>query len=862
MGTLTSGNSNRSLVIALVAALVVVISPKAHANVCSDLFKAEGPVEVTMALPKVPARAVSTTNMTPKEDVKPQLELLAELSELGKTGKTDSISVVLGETRSLLDFLTEDSSKNLAVQAPFTVMNAAQRMLALIYSQGKQSVRRQLTGEPIEVYPFFSGGLPLTNGFRVVGNEVPISEFVNNLKAQASGDRSGSSIILLVGSHGTGKSETLKLLSVAAEKLTSQEKTEFASYTYKWKNLGDIAELQKYVPTTEVNGKRTYADIEAPLGDSPFTLFPTEVQSLILAKARNSAEKLIDGMTPAPFATPDPISQFIRNEIIQHYTRIKGSALTVEEIVMKLAHHVEVKRQILGQAYNRMPLIDAQGNDIDVAGLFMAPNPVVRFASGAGPTHVMSWYLNGKILSGHGNAVLLDEFFRNPQELRDMLLGAFESRRLTVGGAPTVPFDAVMIAATNTANLDKVRQDKAGAAAADRFKITPARWSVFPNEIAQLLLTMKSSELRQQSLSEEGAPVTRANINDLLPRVEGNTRIVTPDYRYRIFFGEGARKVEVAPHTIMLMSEIISATRMELDPNKAEREFKGKILGSNLLRSPIDRLKLYEGTKPEVQPDEIRELVEVGILLKEGESGISARDAGRWLTAAIEAAANDRTGYTLTPGVLLRTFRKMLSEGSITSPSTKERLRWMELGTEVVQQMLLPRLNQDISRALANGDRVVNDAYRDFLDESFVLDNNPNATSYISERSGQERPIDRERRQAIEEIYRRANGRPLNISQISIFHTRQKMMNDDAPFVPDSALLDAIATYYAKLNTKIAGFQALVEYERTGTGTDDVKSAHASLVSALRAMGYNEVAIRDALMLLNDQKSRSQPVEQ
>jgi len=27
-------------------------------------------------------------------------------------------------------------------------------------------------------------------------------------------------------------------------------------------------------------------------------------------------------------------------------------------------------------------------------------------------------------------------------------------------------------------------------------------------------------------------------------------------------------------------------------------------------------------------------------------------------------------------------------------------------------------------------------------------------------------------------------------------------------------------------------------------------------------MGYNEVAIRDALMLLNDQKSRSQPVEQ
>ncbi|CAN5603143.1 hypothetical protein BH10BDE1_BH10BDE1_20780 [soil metagenome] len=837
----------------------------AHGQSCDQLFYSDetaphvgGAPNPVLRIPipdVVPARAeVDRTLMTEPEDVKPILELLSGLDNMSQT---DATAVVLGERRSLFDFLVADDSKNIAVASPFTVMNAAQRMIAMIYSQGKQTVRMQLTGEPIEIYPFFSSGVALTNGFRVIGNERPLAEFVNNLKAQAKGDRSGSSIVLLVGSHGTGKSETLKLLAIAAEKLTSQVDPQYATYTYKWTNLGDIPELHRFLPTNEIGGVKTYADVEAPLGDSPFTLFPPEVQALIVAKAKKSVESITDGLAPAPFPTADPISQFIRNEIIQHYSRVVYKrSLTTKEIVDVLAKHVEVKRQILGQSHGRMPLIDAQGNDIDVAGLFMSPNPVVRFASGAGPTHVMAWYLNGKVLTSHGNAALFDEWFRNPAEFRDMMLGAFESRRLTVGGAPTVPFDSVMIAATNTANLDDVRSDAKGAAAADRFKITPMRWSVFPGEIAQLLLAMKGSDLYQQDLSVEDAPFTMAKLDDLLPRTEGTSKTKSSDYRYRIFFGEGAKKVQVAPHTIMLMAEIIAASRMETDPQKAEKVFSGKILGSNLLRNPVDRLRLYEGSKPEVQADEIRELSEVSILLKEGESGISARDAGRWLTQAIESAATERTGYTLTPGVVLRTLRSMLNNGSISSASTKERLKWLELAKEVVAKLLIPRLDMDISRALANGDRVVNEAYFDILDEMFAIHKNEDATTYTSA-NGQERGIDRDRMGQIREMYKQKNGRALSVDQIAIFHSQQRS-GGKMDMTPDEALLDAVAAYYAKINTQVAGFAALVEYERTGIGQDDVKAAHSSLVSALRAMGYNEVAIRDALMLINDQRSRNE----
>ncbi len=872
-------SATKAGLLALVSALSVAYSQNVRAQSCDQLFSSTtrgnaaaqaAPVVGAVPNPALripipnsgPARTeVDRSTMTDAEDVKPILELLAGMTNMTQT---DASSLVLGERRSLLDFLAADDSKNLAVQSPFTVMNAAQRMIAMVYSQGKKTVRMQLTGEEIDMYPFFSGGVELTNGFRVIGNERPLAEFVSNLKAQANGDRSGSSIVLLVGSHGTGKSETLKLLAIAAEKLTSQQSPKYATYTYKWTNLGDIPELHRFLPTTEANGQKVFADVEAPLGDSPYTLFPPEVQALIREKAKKSVEGITEGLAPAPFANPDPISQFIRNAVIQHYAQnVYRRPLTTMDIVTVLAKHTEVKRQILGQSYGRMPLIDAQGNDIDVSGLFMSPNPVVRFASGAGPTHPMSWYLNGKILTSHGNAVLFDEFFRNPAEFRDMMLGAFESRRLTVGGAPTVPFDSVMIAATNTANLDEVRSEAKGVASADRFAITPMRWSLFPGEIAQLLLAMKRSDLYQQDLSVEDAPIVRANLDDLLPRTEGTAKVKTSDYRYRIFFGEGSKKVHVAPHTIMLMAEIIAATRMETNPQKAEKEISGgKILGSNLLRNPIDRLRLYEGSKPEVQADEIRELSEVGVLLKEGESGISARDAGRWLTKAIERAANERTGYTLTPGVVLRTMRAMLNDGSITSPSTKERLRWLELSREVVAQMLVPRLDLDISRALANGDRVVNEAYFDILDEMYAVHKNENATTYTSSTNGQERGIDRDRLRQIREIYRKKNGRALSVDQIAIFHSQQKSAGGKAGMTPDESLLDAVAAYYAKINTQLARFDALVDYERTGIGQDDVKAAHTSLISALRAMGYNEVATRDALMFINDQKSRSTAPEQ
>ncbi len=795
-------------------------------------------------------------NVTSENDMAKMIRVI--VGEENKEASEDSSHIFL-EKRALTDFLKADD-ENLVLRAPFTVMNAAQRILDLIYSQGVKKIKLPITGEEVDFYPFFSEGNAITNGKLIVGNEKVIAQVVNNIRAQAQGDRSAVSIPLLEGSHGTGKTELLKLLSIGVENLTAKSDSKFANYTYSWVRLGEIPSLHRFIPSTNEGGSRVYADLGSPLGDSPVVLFPPEIQKALIKKSTKTVQALVS-MDPTPVLKLDPISFFIRSQIVQHYSEKRGHPLSANEIVEVLNDHVVVRRQVIGRTYGNMPLIEKQPDDLDIAGLFMTPNPVVRFASGEGPTHPMAWYFNGKILSGHGNAIQFDELLRNPPALRDMLLGVFESREVSVGGAQTVPFDPVILASTNSANIQEVKQQKNGTGDAilDRLTPMPMRWSALPSQIIQLLILGKQKETYQQPLKEgEEHPVTGGKIYDLVPRQEGLNRLVTSDYRYRIWFGSGADKVEVAPHTLLMMSEIIAASRMRTNPEKAAQVFQGKIVGSNLLINPIDRLRLYEGTRPDVTRDEIRELTEVTKLLKEGESGISARDAGKWLSNAIAAARGGRAGNTLTPGVALATFREMLTDEAISSPSNKVRLEWLGLADEVVAQMLIPRLDGDISKALANGEQVVKSAYWDILQEMWAISLNPEATTYISETGGQERPIDRERLAAIKEIYKQKNGRTLNEGQIAVFHANQKGLGiKEVGRVPDESLLDAIAQYYAKLTERVAGFGALIEFERTGIGNDDVKMAHTSLISALKAMGYNEVAVKDALMLINDQRSRN-----
>lgn len=883
MGKLTSGRVNRFFSVGLLAA-AVVMAEGAHAaktKSCEDIFGNKNTVSTEPTIPvpstkrsvRTPAEtaalpaAKSSQRMLPVStegkghftppfafslDLKSDIRMLASLKKIDST--PEPIAKLLSERRRLTDFLLEDDAENLAVRSPFTVMNAGQRVLSMIYAEGARKIRLQMTGEEVTDYKFFSTGPEVTNGKRIVDAVKPTSEFVRNVKAQARKVRTGSSVPLLVGSGGTGKSEFLELLATAMEKKTSSSDPTFASYTFTWVNLEDIGSLHPFLISFTKDDRTAFQDIEAPLGDSPFVLFPKEVQKVIVEKAAKSVGKITEGMKPRPFEPADPLSAVLRQHVIEHYAKLVGHDLNPLEIVQALDRHIVVRRQIIGPSYGRLPLIDASGNDIDVAGLFMSMNPQNRFGA-AGPSSPFSWNYSGKILNGHGNVVQFDELLRNPKELIDMLLGAFESRRLSVNGAPTVPFDALIVAATNTENLIEFANSGTGAAGIDRYGITPMRWSLFPNRIGELALVMNMKELYQQDLTVEDAPIVRGDINDLFPLVQGSDQIITPDHRRRVFLGEGPDRVEVAPYTLLLMAEIATATRLHTDETKAQRAIgNAQILGNTIFRNPVDRIRLLEG-RLAATAEEIRELSEISELLKEGESGISARDVARWLESAAEDAR--ATTRTLTPGILLNTLRRKLTDGSVKSPSMKKRLEWLDLVEEIKLHLLLPRLERDVLTALANGDHAVKTAYAEIIEEMMAQYRHPGATSYQSTVSKTEKTINVPRMEAVKQIYNDRNGRALSLTEIAVFHQGQGLVGNVIA-VPNEELLSAIQEYYANINFQASGLSSIIEYGNTGYGDDDVKMSHQALVGAMKSMGYNEVSIRDTLTMIQKMRNESQ----
>lgn len=795
-------------------------------------------------------------NVSPAEVAKS----FGELMDISHLTESDDLNHIMFEKHRLSSLLSKDPTKNLAVRSPLDIMNSAQRILSMIYSKGVKKIRLPITGEEVLYYPFFSEGTELTNGLMINGNEKAIAAFVEGLKAQATKDRAGASIFLAVGAHGTGKSEFLNLMGVAAENLTSTLNPTFSSYTFKFTNLNEITELHRFIPFEIQNGHKVLADFEAPYGASPISLLPKSVQQLVLENARPAAEKMLNGMTPMPILETDPWSDFIRNSIIQHYSRTKGRPLTSAEIVEYLDKHIVVQRQIIGKRFLKMPQIESQPHDVDIQGLFLAPNPIVKFASSVGNNHIMSWFGNGKIMQGYGNAVMFDEFFRNPKELQNLVLGMFQSRTVSVGGSPILNLDAVIYAATNTANFNEIKSQDAFKALADRFTPHYLRWHYLPHLQVRQLLMSKLSKSYQQSLHDDHAPIQKLKLLEAVPLMEGLQKNQTTDHRYRIWIGDGPDRIEISPYSLMLMSEIIAATRFEKDPAKAEKVFAGKILTSHLFRNPLERLRFYEGEVQNVQDDEIKELEIVTGLLHQGESGISTRDADRWLTEALTVARNSRTDNTLTPGIAIKVFKDMLYTKKIEA-NTKDRLEWLNLADEIIENLLIPRLEADITQATANGDRVVQDAYWDVIDEMIATDRNPTARTYVSSTSHQERSIDRERLEDIQKRYQLRTGRNLNFAQIAIFHMRQSMVDSHLK-QPDDDLLKAIAEYYAALHTKLAGISQLADLEKTGRGNDETKSLHQSLVDSMYRMGYNRIAIRDALLLVNDYKSRSQQQQQ
>ncbi len=766
---------------------------------------------------------------------------MLEDTEMGARGEEEL--EVLAMRRPLRDLIDTDPTKNLVVKNPFMIMNAAQRVSVLVRSGGSEKIRLPGLPQEIVVYDVVSKGI---NGKRIIGQEASIESIFDNVDAQAMGDRSAASVPLQVGSHGSGKSETIQVLRESFQIATATKDSPYALWTFEWVGLKNIPLAVEANPRIQ----DTNGTLKAAQDDSPVLLLPKELRQKVIAMGNASVLKMTEGrQDAAPYEELNPQDDEIRRAVLMHYRNLKGSDLTSNEIVAALSKHTQLRRVIWDSTSGALPVIDAQGDDVDVSGIFLAANPVMRVTHG--PANVFSWEPS-KILKGHGNVVFLDEVLRNPKELLRFFLRIFQERKVSINGSPDFPLDTVFLTATNTSSLKEVLADLNMHALVDRFLIVEMPWTTSPTQISQILLHNYATRLKMQKLpgldgdDSDPGPLEVADMSQVYPRAAQASNS-GPDYRYKLVLPVGDREVKFSPHAIRLMSYIIAATRMNTDVAQAKEVMpSSKVVGSTVFRDPITRIRFEEGKLPDITNGEIEDLRRLSKLLDEGSEGIASRDGGRWLSRVVSEAQRPENRNTVSPDLVFKTFLEMMTNKKIKTHDNKTRLKWHDLAMRVATGLIIPYIESDVTLAMAADQASIKAAYYDMFDEMTALYRDPRTLTYRSKATNEEKPIDQERLAIVRQIFQSSQGRPLDPAQIAMYHQEfRNTKNGDE--VTHDGLMSAIASYYAKLTTRLVSVTDLAKFAQTGEGDTEVRSQYSTVLKNMAKLGYDEVSAIAAL---------------
>ncbi len=765
----------------------------------------------------------------------------------------------LGVSHRLLD-VVKNSPDNLAVNHPSIVMNAAQRILAIVLSQGvKEIPNPEAPGTNIKYYPFFSEGLSMTNGRRVVGNEVAIARFVEQLKHRTQGD---PNVMIFLGPHGTGKTEILEVLSAGLTNATTHL-PEHYFYTFEWHSLAQIPSLKsEFEISEELADSHTLPSF---LNDSPLVLLPDATQEKLIQYASPMAEKLI-GMQAKPMKLEgSPWDTFIQEEIFKYYSAKKGSPLTVKERIEYTDKHVRVIPITLG-TNGTAPKFDAQNRDVDIRSLFVTQNLAGFLRHGAG--HPLSDRPNGSILRGNGSVVFLDEFLRNKKELLNLFLGIFQSGRAAISGSRPISMDAVFVTAGNYESLEELRAEGGSSAVINRLKVQPFPWPVNPYDIMATLtyILSQTTEFEMRKLGDANSEWVKASTSELFPRAPAGSRLREgPDRRYELRVKSAGRTVYISPHTLLFYSGFLSMTRSIYDQGKARKAGADgmSILESGVFKQPVLRLRFWMG-EASLKGAEEQELLKVSSLLQEGHHiGMSTRDFDRWfkesLSHAIRIAGEGEA--VLTPEIAKSVLMTQLDQ-HIIDVDTKTALQWRsQFAESMAKSVILPRLRSDIHMALGHMSGQSEMIYDQVIAEIMALANDPGARQYMDPNSSTYVNIDLPRLEAIKkEYFNASNGQTLDypmiaLSHAAIVHGGRKERKPE--------LLNAITNYYSKLTTRSFPMSAFLGYSKSQGGDSQIGPVYQTLMGTLKNdFGYHEKAALDALNFVIHYDSMGEQIKQ
>ncbi len=810
---------------------------QARANLCNDYFG---------------VKSVETTVKT-EERVR-------------ETAQPDSSAEKISPTikqYTLESFFETDPGRNIAISHPATLVSAAQKYAMIINVGAKKRTRDPVYKiKPLTVYDVFAGNVDGTGGKLIVGQEEAIHEVVNYIYSQASGSREGK-IPILIGPHGTGKTEALMILDALAQYYQSKD-ARFAEYTFEWKDIEKIPSLAPLLPSR--GGENVFTALRDELGDSPFVLLRQDMQEQVLSQVSPQIESQIGFKLRVQRDPASPKTAEMLQKVFEHYVpEIREGLITVDDISRNqyldiLSKHIRVVKKVPTRSM-ASNIIRAVPENPNYSLLFAAQD--LRKRLFYPEDSALMYNFTGKVLRHHRGSLSLDEFFRNDPALINLFLELFQNGIMETDTGPAVKMDAITVLTSNNESVAKAKDDGAVLAILDRMIKIPMRWDVHPHRISKislLLVDAKNFKMRKLPTGEESSsenftwkPVyetlpdgTQVNrLNELYPIQNAEGNLVGAAGRYAVSYRLGGRDVLIAPHTLEMLGTIVSATRLVTDASKMKdywSELNVVSEGSHFFTSVKYRMDIILGkTKPEDAV--LKDLTKMHDLVEEGREGISARDTKRWLEKAM-ALAVERGNGVLTPYILDMAFKELMDKNEMTIPPGK-RAEWLKRYQIIKQEFILPALYADIRNIISGDGESANRMYDVVEKELVALSTNEAAREFIPDDASEPQPINRSRLEKIKAHYKKLYGREF---QTGFLLRHLAGVQGSGKKVRDNELLNAIQSFITEQELDLTvNVQKIGQYYRGETNDPKVERMAQDAESRFARYGYDRASFIEAV---------------
>ncbi len=745
------------------------------------------------------------------------------------------------ESHSIRELLSADPTKNLAYRHPSIVMGAVQKYYAVLehpkYPE-RTVVDPTYPVRTVQLIPIFSDGVSEAGKKLVIGQYEAAKELKNYFRELASGREAGKGL-LFIGPPGTGKTELLYIIDKALDNMAQNDPNYF-EYTYRWKNLHEIPDLEPLVAN-----KETGALFIKPLQRSPITLLPAQLQKRVLALAAPRVQEMI-GFDPAPCLSPDPQAKEILEHIINFYRNKEGvSQVTEEKFVEWLDKHIDVVRRV-PEDVQTSGVIDYQGKHPTDGQLFVSEN--VMLSQIYTKNSALSYDYNGQVSRRDGRGVFLDELYRNEEGFLNKLLNFIQNGVVQSAGAPPLVMDTVVLAATNDENFIEARKRPGANAAIDRLSKSLMRQSISPTQIAQTSLHMVSkgnTEKIFKMRALDAAAVEPAELTKLYPAPSENGDLLGPEGRYAVYYSVGRGKdILIAPHALEMIGLVVAGTRLVRDPQQVPESVTKKLndvsaVQSHNFTSVKARLDLIT-RRVRAESPVYTDLDRLNKLLREGDKGISARDAERWLSKAIDIAI--RKNSSVTPLIVEEAFNELMDKSALIDVKDPRRTEWEDIVSVIKADFLLPELTKEVMAVIANDSGAARSLYDVIKSEAIALATDSKTQYWYN--GAERRIIDRERFDEIRKLYRVVNNDELVPGKFLDYDAHEAKKKDRVPYAP---LMRVVEQYLLKTTLKTSALVRVVDYFDGRSVDDSTKALGEHVEINLVRMGYDRESFKQAL---------------